>query len=74
MNCLICKQGRTHPGHATVTLQQAGCTVIVKNVPAEVCDNCAEYYLSEETTRAILARAEAAAANGAEIELVAHVP
>lgn len=72
MNCLICRHGRTHPGHVTVTLQRERSTVIVKDVPADVCENCGEYYLSEETTQVILDRADAAVARGVEIELVGY--
>lgn len=44
--------------------------MIIKGVPAEVCENCAEYYLSESTTEALLARAEAAVKSGAEVEIL----
>jgi len=72
MTCLICKQGQTRPGHTTVTLQRGPCTVIFKNVPADVCDNCGEYYLSEQTTADLMARAEAAVAKGAEVEILRY--
>ena len=71
MNCVICKQGETHPGVVTVTLQREKTTVIIKDVPADVCENCGEYYLSEETTRKVLAQAEAAASKGIELEMTA---
>lgn len=45
MRCLICKQGETRPQQVTVPLQRNGATIIFKGVPAEVCDNCGEYYL-----------------------------
>jgi hypothetical protein len=35
---MISKSWMTVPGRATVTLQRAGATVIVKDVPAAVCD------------------------------------
>ena len=72
MTCLLCKQGETKAGQSTVTLQRGKCTVIFKGVPADVCENCAEYYLSEEVTRELLRRAEVAVQNGAEIEVVAY--
>jgi YgiT-type zinc finger domain-containing protein len=70
MTCVICKQGSTHPGSTTVTLQRGETTVILKGVPAEICENCGEYYLSEEVTRQVLARAEAAVRGGAEVEIL----
>ena len=72
MNCLICKRGRTKPGLATATLQRGESTIIVKQVPADVCDNCDEYYLSEEVTSEILERAERAVADGAEVEILRY--
>lgn len=48
MRCVICKQGETQPGAATVVLQRGETTVVIKDVPADVCETCAEYYLSEE--------------------------
>lgn len=70
MDCLICKQGQTAPGQVTVTMQRGDCTIIIKEVPAQVCDNCGEYYLDETTTGMLLARAEAAVQQGAEVEII----
>jgi YgiT-type zinc finger domain-containing protein len=70
MKCVICRQAETHPGQVSVTLQRGDSTIIFKLVPAEVCDNCGEYYLSEAVTEQLLARAEKAVANGAEVEIL----
>lgn len=72
MTCLICKQGEARPGHTTVTMQRGDCTVIFKRVPADVCENCGEYYVSEDVTQELLRRAEVAAQNGAEIEILSY--
>jgi YgiT-type zinc finger domain-containing protein len=70
MNCVLCKHGQTHPGQATVTLQRGETTVILKGVPAEICENCGEYYLSDDMTGQVLERAEAAVKSGAEVEIL----
>ena len=70
MTCLICKQGQTHPGRATTVLERGKTVVIFKNVPAEVCENCGEYYLLKEVTGEILKRAEKAIENGVEVEIL----
>ncbi|MGO4880874.1 MAG: type II toxin-antitoxin system MqsA family antitoxin [Bryobacteraceae bacterium] len=70
MTCLICRTGETAPGVVTVPLQRGETTVILNGVPAEVCGNCGEYYLSEDITRRALERAEAAVAGGAEVEIL----
>ncbi len=70
MNCVICKQGQTNSGKVTVTLQRDQTTVVVKEVPAQVCENCGEFYLSEEVTEQLMNKAEKAVLNGAEVEIV----
>lgn len=70
MMCVICKHGELHPGHVTVTLHRGDSVVIFKHVPADVCDNCGEYYLSEDITERLLAQAEAAVARGTEVEIL----
>lgn len=69
MRCVLCKHGETHPGQVTVALSRGESTIIFKQVPAEVCENCGEYYLSEEVSANLLARAEKAVQSGAEVEI-----
>ena len=45
MKCIICKHGETKTGTATVTLTRDQLTLVVKGVPAQVCDNCGEEYV-----------------------------
>lgn len=70
MNCVICRNGNTRNGLVTVTVQRGDTTVILKRVPAEVCDNCGEYYLSSEVAAQVLERAESAVKSGAEVEIL----
>ena len=70
MSCVICRNGTTHSGFVTVTLQRGETTVILKQVPADVCDNCGEYYLSSEVTAQVLEKAESAVRSGAEVEIL----
>jgi hypothetical protein len=53
-----------------VTLQRGETTVILKGVPAEICENCGKYYLSDDMTGQVLERAEAAVKSGAEVEIL----
>jgi YgiT-type zinc finger domain-containing protein len=69
MQCVICKQGETELGLATVALERGGAMVVIKGVPAEICTNCGEYYLDESMTERVLLMAERAVAEGAEIEV-----
>ena len=70
MKCVLCKQGETKPGKVTVTLQRGETTVIIKDVPADVCENCGEYYLSEDMTEKVLGLGEEAVRKGAEVEIL----
>ena len=72
MNCVICKTGELHPGHATVTLNRENTVMVIKQVPAEVCDNCGEYYLSDVVTRRIFQQAEEAVQRNAEVEVLRY--
>ena len=54
MRCIVCHNGETHPGTTTVTFHREGQTVVVNEVPAEVCENCGEAYVAEGVTAQVL--------------------
>lgn len=60
MKCVICKHGETEAGHTTVTLERGRTVLVFRNVPAQVCANCGEAYVSEEITAQLLEEAEEA--------------
>ena len=62
MKCVICKHGKTQSGTVTVTLERDNTTVVIKNVSAQICENCGESYIDEDTTDYLLKTAENAAA------------
>ncbi len=72
MKCVICKHGETRPGETTVTLQRGESTLVFKNVPADICPNCGEYYLSEETTSRVMEKAKEAVRKGAIVEILLY--
>jgi YgiT-type zinc finger domain-containing protein len=69
MKCVICKHGKTTPARATVTLERGAATLVFKSVPANVCDNCGEQYVSESITRELLREAEEAIGAGVQVEI-----
>jgi YgiT-type zinc finger domain-containing protein len=69
MKCVICKQGETRPGIATVTLERAGTMLIVKSVPAQVCQNCGEEYINEDITAKLLQQAEETVKAGVQVTI-----
>lgn len=54
MKCIVCHHGDTRPGTTTVTFHRDGQTVVVNEVPADVCENCGEAYVTEEVTTQLL--------------------
>ena len=69
MTCVICKNGKTRWGKATVVLEREDTTLVVKAVPAQVCANCGEEYVGEETTSRLLKTAEETARAGVQVDV-----
>ena len=72
MQCVICRHSATQPGTVTVTLERGATVVVIKDVPAEVCSQCGEYYLDEKTTRHAMNMAEQAVQRHAEVEILRY--
>lgn len=70
MICTVCKHGTLAPGAATIALSRGESTVVIKAVPADVCENCGEYYLSDPIATRVYAIADAAVRSGAEVEIL----
>ncbi len=73
MECIICKQGETCLGKATVTLERRGVTLVIKSVPAQVCANCGEEYVDEKTTAQLLKAAEETAKAGVQVDVREYI-
>ena len=69
MKCVLCKHGETIPGLATLTFTRGEMTLVVRDVPALVCDNCGEEYVESEISASLLDSAENAARNGVQVEV-----
>jgi YgiT-type zinc finger domain-containing protein len=55
MRCPICKDGDTRAGVTSVTLEGEAKSLVMKDVPAQVCRNCGEAFVEEEQARRLLA-------------------
>lgn len=73
MKCVICKKGSTYKGKTTVTLQRGEATLLFKNVPAEVCENCGEAYVDGSTSQKLLKQAEEAVLNGVVVDIREYI-
>jgi YgiT-type zinc finger domain-containing protein len=49
----LCGKGRLHDGFTELRMKLEDTLLVIKNVPARVCDICDEAYISPETSRRI---------------------
>jgi YgiT-type zinc finger domain-containing protein len=70
MHCTLCKVGETAQGMTTVVLHRDDTALIIKQVPADICTNCGEYYLSETIADRVLRLADEAVEKGTEVEIL----
>ena len=54
---------------STVTLERGEFTYIVKGLPAQVCPNCGEDYVSEQITSELLKAAEQMIQSGTPVDI-----
>ncbi len=69
MKCVICKNGKTKVGQATVTLERNGTTQVFKKVPANVCATSGEESVEEHITAKLLKAADEAASTGIQVKI-----
>lgn len=69
MNCVICKHGEIVDGTATVTLTRGAMTLVVRDVPARVCNTCGEEYVDEAIAGQLLQAADEAAKAGGQVDV-----
>lgn len=67
MKCVVCKHGQTEPGHVTISIERAGSVVVIRSVPAAICMNCGEEYLTADVVRALEIVVEQAQGAGLEV-------
>ncbi len=69
MICPLCKQGELTSDKVTVTLERNSSTVVFKDVPADVCNNCGEEYVDETVTEKLLNSFNEAVRDGIVVEV-----
>ena len=73
MKCVLCHNGETKAGTADKAFSHDGMTLVFKDVPAEICENCGERYFDADVTRDLLSIARAAAADGVVVDVRRYV-
>ena len=69
MKCLACKHGLLQPGRTTVTVERDGTTIVVRNVPADVCETCGEDYLEAAVASSLESVLREATGSGVRFEV-----
>ncbi len=70
MKCAICQNGVTAEGYVTIVLERDQTTLVFKRVPAQICDNCGEEYISAEVNKVLLSRAREELRRGVVLEML----
>ena len=70
MQCAICRHGTTTDRHTTIVLERERTTVVFKKVPAQICNNCGEEYVSAEVNESLLSQAHAEWERGISLEML----
>ena len=58
MNCLICREAKIMDGFTSITFEREEFRVLIHHVPAQICPNCGESVVDEETAIRLLSIAE----------------
>ena len=74
MKCVICKHGELEPGITPILFEQDGCRIVMKEVPANVCNNCGESYVNEKVAHEILDQINTAVHQGIVIDVRKYTP
>lgn len=57
-----------------MTLTRGETTLVIKEVPADVCENCGESYISDDTAGKLYEQAEEAVRMGVEVDVRRYAP
>ncbi len=69
MKCVICQYGETEPGTTTVTLTRDETTVVIGDVPDQICTICGEEYVDAATGKRLSQIAESVVNDGVQVDV-----
>ena len=69
MKCVICQYGETEPGTRTVALTRDETTIVIRDVPAQICTICGEEYVDATTGKRLSQIAETAVNEGVQVDV-----
>ena len=74
MECLMCKNGTTKKGLVNVPIVRDDKIIFFKKIPAEICDNCGDYYIDSTIANEIYKKANERMNEGVEMEVTQYTP
>jgi len=74
MKCAICRNGTTQDGYTSIVLERDETTLVFKQIPAQICDNCGEEYISSAINKTLLERANKELNRGILLEMIKFAP
>ena len=69
MPCRNCPEGHYQKGEISELMERGNTVVVVRGVPAQVCDTCGDALTTSETTERLLSMLDEAEAAGVESEV-----
>jgi len=70
MKCVICRNGITEEGYTSLVLEREQTTLVFKSIPAQICNNCGEEYISSEVNKELLNSANREINKGVMLEML----
>ena len=70
MQCAVCKTGTFVEETTTLTFEKDGAVVVLRGVPARVCDQCGEVFVDEGNARKALDLARHELAKGIQVKVM----
>jgi YgiT-type zinc finger domain-containing protein len=71
--CMVCNQAEIISATTSVYLERDELSLVIKNVPVQVCPNCGEAYADETVTTVVLREAEKMAMAGAKMDVIEYM-
>ena len=69
MKCVICKRGETRAGSTRVALERGDTVLVVRRVPAQVCESCGEAYIDADAFDRLQRMLDEASGAGIQVEI-----
>jgi YgiT-type zinc finger domain-containing protein len=69
MTCVICQYGETEPGTTAVALTREEITIVIRDVPAQICTTCGEEYVDAGMGKQLSQIAERTISEGVQVDV-----